>query len=578
MGEVWLAEAPGAAGFAKRLVIKTLRPELAADQRLVELLVAEGRLLEALDHPNIAQILDLGVEDGTWFLAIEMVVGHDLRALFRALGRPLDEVSVLAVLAAAAAALHHAATHHGPDGKPLGIVHYDVTPSNLMVRRDGLVKLVDFGVARTAMMARREAGSLRGKLPYMAPEHLDPAKADPRADLFSLGLCAFELLTAERALEVIDAAGLETAWANLPARLVALEHNGVSAPTRDLIGRMVARSPEARPADAAEVAEAVAQILVERGAATPERSLAERLAPAFERLDAEAQGFDATLAGLLDGGSGGAGEATGTVSLPGLALPKASDAPELAAALSPLPAGPAPALGPDTTALRGARTIEVRRRTLFAASIALLLAGTVGWWLGTRGGGPSASAPGADGADGVVAALADAVAAPAPDAGVAVDPDAGAVSIAEITSAPAAATRVALEPDAGAALAEPVAVDAAATAAAADAGAIASADAAGAGEPERPAAPSAGRRGAARVARAEVRFRVVPADAEVYVDGRKVAGGSGSDGVHALGIAAGERTLRVRDPISGREETRKLVLKAGEQRRLPGFRLVRGLP
>lgn len=583
MGEVWLAEAPGAAGFAKRLVIKTLRPELAADARLVEQLVAEGRLLEALDHPNIAQILDLGVEDGTWFLAIEMVVGHDLRALMRARGAPLDPAPTLAILAAAAGALDHAATRPGPDGKPLGIVHYDVTPSNLMVRRDGLVKLVDFGVARTAMMARLQPGSLRGKLPYMGPEHLEVSSADVRADLFSLGLCAYELLTGERALEVADADGLQVAWSTLPARLDRLEAAArVPGSLATLIGSMVALDPASRPASAAEVAAAVARIALELGVAAPERQLADALGPAFDRLEAEAQGIDATLAGLLSPAP--RGDATGTVSLPGLSLGSLHDTPSATSEGPLLLTPPAPDIAPParppetitTDGSRARRQIELRRRTYFAAAAALLVAGLLGWWLGTRDGEPAARPATVDAdvdADAVVAlGASDAdsasvveVAGPAAPATAAAPGSVSVVEAADVGSPPPVE-------DAGPADTTPPAAPVAPV----EAEARLRPDAAAGAPPAAPARPI--RRPAPVVQRAEVRFRVVPADAEVFVDDRKVAGGPGSSGVHALKLAPGKRVIRVRERLSGKTEERKLELQPGEQRRIPGFVLVRGLP
>jgi serine/threonine-protein kinase len=149
MGEVYLAEAVGAAGFAKRVVIKVLRADLASDAELVRQLIAEGRLLEALDHPNIAQILDIGQADELFWLAMEYVEGWDLRAVLRALPvpqgakqepqGPLGPSAVLHVIASVARALDHAQSRRGPDGQPLRIVHHDVSPSNVMVRHDGHV-------------------------------------------------------------------------------------------------------------------------------------------------------------------------------------------------------------------------------------------------------------------------------------------------------------------------------------------------------------------------------------------------------------------------------------------------------
>ncbi len=417
---MWLAESAGAAGFSKRVVIKTLRPELTADPRLVRQFVDEGQLLEQLDHPNIAQILDLGREDETWFLAMEYVEGFDLRALVRArASRNIGEIPTLCVLAAATRALAHAASRRGSDGKPLGIVHHDVTPSNLMVRRDGHVKLVDFGVARSAMRAQLDPGALRGKLPYLAPEQVRaPDAVDARVDLFGLGLIAFELLSGERALEVADPRGLEAAWQSLPARVSGLAAPG---PTHAIVSRLCALDAERRPADATAASELVRARLSALGVADTESPLADALSDAFDRLEAEASGFNKTLSALL------ATEATddphtGTVSLPGL-LPLGRSAPD-ATALQPASAAPAlatpgsgprdggPGGGPTGVGSAGsaeatapgpsaqgtdpppadeARSEAGRRRSppgtkrlRTALVLALLVAGGVGWWFGNR--------------------------------------------------------------------------------------------------------------------------------------------------------------------------------------------------
>lgn len=642
MGEVWLAEAAGAAGFVKRLVIKTLRSELAADARLVEQFVAEGRLLEALDHPNIAQILDLGCINGEWFLAMEWVQGFDLRALRRAL--PSDDgvcrlgtAATLAIVGAAASALDHAATREDERGQRLRIVHHDVTPSNLMVRRDGLVKLVDFGVARSALLAHVEVGALRGKIPYLAPEQLQPSDVDGRTDLFALGLCAFELLTGERALQAVDVDGLPAAWHALQARLALLDDVGCDAGLAALVRSLCALDVAARPRDAGHVAAAAAERSVQLGIGRPELVLAHELAPAFARLEAQEGGFDATLAGMVAVDRRAGAEGTGTLSLPGLSTPSplviegrvvpgpfatpapgvsAGDAPQAAttsvagrapmrvSAATPTPA-PTPASTPVPTPTSSAsvpspeaasKAVPRRSPLTWALAIALAVAVAALWLQRSDERGPRRPVAAEDAVVSAPDAGAEA-SVPTPSAAegaaVAAVPDGVAPAAANLAapleavlarSAPAALA-VAVTPDVAAALVAPAAAPAAVDSARAEPKPDGK-DGKDGKEAREPAAKEAkdGKesRDESRDRRengvAVIRFRVVPADAEVSIDRKKVAGGPGSTGVYELRVAAGSHRIEVRDPLSAAVERRTLELRPGEERHLPGFVLVGGLP
>lgn len=373
MGEVYLAEAVGAAGFAKRVVIKVLRADLASDAELVRQLIAEGRLLEALDHPNIAQILDIGQADELFWLAMEYVEGWDLRAVLRALPLrqgakhepqgPLGPSAVLHVIASVARALDHAQSRRGPDGQPLRIVHHDVSPSNVMVRHDGHVKLVDFGVARAALLGRLSAGALRGKLPYLSPEHSAALPVDGRADLFALGLVAYELLTGERALEVTEPKQLERAYQRLPAKLATLRPR-VPQGLFLLISELLALDSTHRPAHAAAVTERAERLLIDAGEPSPSRRLAQELAPAFARLEAKTASFDQTLHGILGlADRQGQPELTGTLSLPGLDVVKVA----AASARDQLTPGRGP-----------------RKRWITAGLVVVLAAIAGGFWMGRR--------------------------------------------------------------------------------------------------------------------------------------------------------------------------------------------------
>ncbi len=183
----------------------------------------EARVIAALRHPNIARVFEAGVaEDGSHYLAMEYVDGVTLRELLDTAhhaGRTLPLDFALTVVAAAASGLHHAHERSGPDG-PLGIVHRDVSPSNIMIGRDGAVKVIDFGIAWSRVRtAHTAAGHIKGKPGYMAPEQLRGEPVDRRTDVFALGIVAYEATTQARAFRASTA--METARRIVHGELVA---------------------------------------------------------------------------------------------------------------------------------------------------------------------------------------------------------------------------------------------------------------------------------------------------------------------------------------------------------------------
>ncbi len=203
VADVLLARATGGVeGFARHVVIKRIRPEYAAEERFVASFLEEARIAASLHHQNIVTVHDIGEQDGSYFFAMEYVHGEDVRKLLlrvRERGQlvPLDHV--VAIVSATAAGLHHAHEQHGPTGEPLGVVHRDVSPTNILIGFDGSVKLVDFGLARAALRSTKTVtGTLRGQASYMSPEQCCGRKVDRRTDTFSLGIVLYELVTARR--------------------------------------------------------------------------------------------------------------------------------------------------------------------------------------------------------------------------------------------------------------------------------------------------------------------------------------------------------------------------------------------
>ncbi|MDQ3341462.1 MAG: serine/threonine protein kinase [Myxococcota bacterium] len=205
MAEVYLGRVRGTAGFDKLIAIKRILPLVALDGSFVEMFLAEARLAATLRHPNIADVFDVGIEQGSHFFAMEYIHGQDLRAvrlevasMARRSGMPLE--IAIAIISGIASALAYAHVKSGPNG-PLNLVHRDISPSNIIVSFDGAVKLVDFGIARAETNPRAtitRTGQLKGKIPYMSPEQCRARPMDGRADLFSLGIVLYELTTGVR--------------------------------------------------------------------------------------------------------------------------------------------------------------------------------------------------------------------------------------------------------------------------------------------------------------------------------------------------------------------------------------------
>jgi hypothetical protein len=226
MAELFLARQVGPQGAEKLLVVKRILPHLSGNEEFTAMFLDEARIAARLDHPNIVQIFDLGVQDERYFLAMEYIHGEDLRRVWRQaerLGQPLPQSLVCRIIIEACAGLDHAHKRTDQAGRPLGIIHRDVSPQNILVSFEGGVKVVDFGIAKAAdAMTVTRAGVLKGKYAYMSPEQAAGQPLDHRSDVFALGVVLYELLTATRlfkrptdlqTLEAVLECQLEPPWA-----------------------------------------------------------------------------------------------------------------------------------------------------------------------------------------------------------------------------------------------------------------------------------------------------------------------------------------------------------------------------
>jgi serine/threonine-protein kinase len=197
MASLYLARFVGPDGFEKLVAVKRIHEHLTQNPEFVSMFIDEARLAARISHPNVAQILDLGSIEGTYFIAMEYVAGETLTSLLK-LVRP--DISIGArIVSDAAAGLHAAHELRGTDGDLLHLVHRDVSPSNILISYDGAVKVVDFGVARVrGKIHTTKAGVVKGKFAYMAPEQVQGREIDRRADVFSLGIMLYEVTTRRR--------------------------------------------------------------------------------------------------------------------------------------------------------------------------------------------------------------------------------------------------------------------------------------------------------------------------------------------------------------------------------------------
>jgi len=202
MADVYRARALSGPRAGQLVAVKQLKAELARDPEYVELFRQEALVTQRLHHPAVIDVFDAGVEDGRPFLAMDLVDGQNLRQILtqcalRSILLPIDFGAYLAHQLALA--LDHAHAGVDREGRPLGIVHCDVSPSNVFISRLGEVKLGDFGVALTPGASKGARQGAFGKIHYLAPEQLRGGPLTPRTDLFALGAVLFELLTNERA-------------------------------------------------------------------------------------------------------------------------------------------------------------------------------------------------------------------------------------------------------------------------------------------------------------------------------------------------------------------------------------------
>ena len=261
MAELFLAEVGGAHGFQKTVVIKRILPHLAADEQFTAMFISEAKITARLDHPKIAQTYELGTEKGRLYIAMEFIDGLDALALLRECGRRKvrlpPQISVF-IVKEVLDALDFAHKQTDETGKPFGIVHRDVSPSNVLLSRRGDVKLVDFGIAHAVRHGSgTDSGTLKGKYGYMSPEQITGGGLDGRSDIFSVGVVLAELLMGRRLFAAPNE--LDVLLMVRDVNLQRLEKYGSKIDPRleELIRWSLRKNPADRFQDAAEYRDAL---------------------------------------------------------------------------------------------------------------------------------------------------------------------------------------------------------------------------------------------------------------------------------------------------------------------------------
>jgi len=264
MAEIFLARGASVGGVERYVVLKRILPDRASDVHFVRMFLDEARLAAQLQHPNIAQVFDIGKLGDSFFFTMEYVHGETIRALLArgfALRRPLALGCALSIIAQSASGLHHAHERIGIDGRPLDIVHRDVSPSNLIASFEGHVKVVDFGVAKAAERTQEtRTGTVKGKIAYLSPEQCKGEPIDRRSDLFSLGIVAWEMLTGERLFRRDSDFGNMTAIVTEDVPRPSSVRPDLPPLVDQLILQMLAKDPKRRFQRCDELVEAIEDV------------------------------------------------------------------------------------------------------------------------------------------------------------------------------------------------------------------------------------------------------------------------------------------------------------------------------
>ncbi|HJL16272.1 MAG TPA: serine/threonine-protein kinase [Sandaracinaceae bacterium LLY-WYZ-13_1] len=287
MAEVYLAREWDDSGKARYLVVKRVLPEMEHNPELLGMFLEEGRVAVRLYHPNVCHVYECGELDGVTFMALEWVYGPSLQEVVKRAderGGCIPWPVAVEIVSQVAAALHYVHHAKGVGGKPLNIVHRDVSPHNVMMSWSGGVKLLDFGIAKTSHDAT-SGGQLVGKYGYMSPEQAQSMRVDPRSDVFALGIVLYEALTGEELYDRPTLLDTLSAIVREPTPSLRAERPELPETLEAIVQRALAKDPAARFQSAGELRAALKGVLRAKNQIVTEQRVALFLEGLFDEGD-----------------------------------------------------------------------------------------------------------------------------------------------------------------------------------------------------------------------------------------------------------------------------------------------------
>ena len=285
MAELYEAKITGIQGFEKLIAIKRILPHLASEEDLVTSFIDEAKLAALLHHQNIVQIYDFGRIEDSYYIAMEYLLGKDLRMVMRKAslkGKPLRLESTLLIVSRICAALEYSHGLKDFQGKPLNIIHRDISPANVLITYDGNVKIVDFGIAKAATQSHlTQSGMIKGKVAYMSPEQAAGETIDHRSDIFSTGIILYELATG---VPMFQGDTLQVLNLVRDAKFTPADQLKPELPAKfhEILDRALAKEREARYQSAGDMLADIEELMYQMSARTSPRRVADYMKILFE--------------------------------------------------------------------------------------------------------------------------------------------------------------------------------------------------------------------------------------------------------------------------------------------------------